>query len=612
MIAAWFQGAGANDIYPFVVPNEEICDITSCLGLTESELFRIELPGGASRVGRAVGLISQSQLSALYAQDVLGIGSPSITVNWRENLGSTLYQKDMLLLPPKPVYEVPTGNGLALVEAVDIRYLWQQTCLTPAQLTVASGLLYTEDGRRAWDNDNNATLTSLVTAITGYLNFFGETIGIAAYAPNAVLLSRIADLTFTPNCSVAMALDMILAATGYQLQWDFTTGWTVTLLGGDRAALNSWMTSNKRAYMGGTQAGSELGVPAEPLLALWDSNANYQINAMPSNVKVTFPYRTVEGLTRHTPTESRANAATAKASLFYKDSQAQSNQTISTGRTRAPDGCRVLHEPRPIVAGLVPSVNLAAANAALTTAPGWDYAQYAAEVTNLLEARTTILFGKTVWAGWTSLPRGGYRTGMHFTLVKRMGEYVPVTVSECDVSEWLCGPHGLLPNDPSEIVFGKGMAGVRRLYNGAVEVDVGAPQTRVFAAKITGYEQYAVGKWAYRFVEVDPNFQNNIAAWVLSIPYPRQEDAYVAKNLCEYGNVGPYLQGTGVTAPGVLGANNPNAIVTPLPIMVDTVVTMVEYYSTQTLNTVDATQPPQYWFSMPNAVNVECVQQPPP
>jgi hypothetical protein len=612
MIAAWFQGTQNNAIYPFVIPNDEICDIASCLGMSESDLFRIEIPGGASRIGRAIGLISQSQLSGLYGEDVLTIGSPSIVVKWRENINAPVYEKDMLLLPPRPIYEVPGGNGIALVEAVDIRYLWQQTCLTAAQLTVASGLIFTEDGRRSWSNANNSTLTALVTALKGYLDAFGESIGIASYAPSAVLLSRIADLTFTPNGSVAMALDMILAATGYQLQWDFSTGWTVTALGGDRATLNTYMTANKRAYMGGTQAGSELGVPAESLLALWDGNANYQVNAMPSNVRVTFPYRTVEGLTRHTPTESRANAATAKASLFYKDSQAQSNQTISTGRTRAPDGCRVLHEPRPIVAGLVPSVNLAAANAALTTAPGWDYAQYAAEVTNLLEARTTILFGKTVWAGWTSLPRGGYRTGMHFTLVKRMGEYVPVTVSECDVSEWLCGPHGLLPNDPSEIVFGKGMAGVRRLYNGAVEVDVGAPQTRVFAAKITGYEQYAVGKWAYRFVEVDPNFQNNIAAWVLSIPYPRQEDAYVAKNLCEYGNVGPYLQGTGVTAPGVLGANNPNAIVTPLPIMVDTVVTMVEYYSTQTLNTVDATQPPQYWFSMPNAVNVECVQQPPP
>jgi hypothetical protein len=514
----------------------------------------------------------------------------------------------MLLLPPRPIYEVPGGNGIALVEAVDIRYLWQQTCLTAAQLTVASGLIFTEDGRRSWSNANNSTLTALVTALKGYLDAFGESIGIASYAPSAVLLSRIADLTFTPNGSVAMALDMILAATGYQLQWDFSTGWTVTALGGDRATLNTYMTANKRAYMGGTQAGSELGVPAESLLALWDGNANYQVNAMPSNVRVTFPYRTVEGLTRYAPTESRANAATAKASLFYKDSQAQNNQVIATGRTRAPDGCRVLHEPRPIVSGLVPSVNLGAANAALTAAPGWDYAAYAAEVTNLLEARTTILFGKTAWAGWTSLPRGGYRTGLSFTLVKRNGSHIPVTISECDVKDWLCGPHGLLSADPSEMVFGKGMASVRRLYNGAVQVDVGAPQTRVFAAKITGFEQYVVGKWAYRFVEVDPNFQNNVAAWVLSIPYPRQEDAFVAKNLCEYGNAGPYTQGNGVTAPGVLGSNNPNAIVTPLPIMVDTVVTMVEYYSTQTLNTVDATQPPQYWFAMPNAVNVQCVE----
>jgi hypothetical protein len=228
---------------------------------------------------------------------------------------------------------------------------------------------------------------------------------------------------------------------------------------------------------------------------------------------------------------------------------------------------------------------------------------------SLLAARSTILFGKTAWAGWAKLPVGGYRTDLKFVLGHRNGETVPMTVSNCENDEWLCGPDGWLSNNPREMVFGKGMASVRRLSNGAVEVDVGAPQTRVFAAKITGYEQFTTGKWAYTFVEVDPNFRNTVASWVLSIPYPRKLDTFFAKNLCEYGNVGPYVQGQGVTAPGVLGASYPDAIVTPLPIMVDTVVTMVEYYSTQTVNTDDATNPPQYWFSMPNAVDIDCVQQ---
>lgn len=591
---------------PFYVPNDEVRDICRAVGYPEEDLFRIEVPAGASRVGRSVGMIPQSVLASLYTSDVLGFGTASATLKWRENNLSGYSEMPVLLLPPRPLFMVPGSTGVALVDCVDVRYVWSQYPLEAADIAQVSGITLSADGRFVITNATNTSLTSLVNAITTKMATLYGTFNTASYAPSSVLVSRLADMVFTPNTSLALALDMILALTGYQLQYDFSTNqWKIVVIGNDRSILGSWMTTNKIASAGGGQATSTTGTPIEPLMALWDSDQNYQANAMPASVQVTFPYRNVEGLTRYNLTTNAANQATAQPLLFSSQQQSYYLSNIVTARARIDGIVRTLHETRPVVSGTAPNTDFLAANSTQVASPGWDYIQYSDAVAALLAARTSVMTGRIMWGGWATPPNGSFRTNLRYGLVTRNGDLVPVTMTWCDTDDWLIGPSGMLPTEPKDIINGKGLTSARRLALGQLHIDSAAPQTRVFAARITGHEQWAANKWTYSFEEVDPNFVITAGAWILPVPYPRKKTDFVAKNLCEYGN----NLVTGVIAPGVDPANYPNATVAALPISNDTVVTMVEYWSTQNPNTVDTTNPPQYWFSMPNAVDVDCIEQ---
>lgn len=603
MIDCGLQTSGGAFV-PLYVPNGDVRDIARAVGYPEEDLFRIEVPAGASRVGKSVGMVAQSALSSLYGSDVLGFGTASATLKWRENNLSGYTEMPVFLMPPRPLFMVPDSTGVALVDLYDVRYAWSQYPLEAADIAQVSGITLSNDGRFVISNATNTSLTGLVNAITTKLATLYGTFNTASYAPNAILVSRLSDMVFTPNTSLALALDMILALTGYQLQYDFSTNeWRVIAVGNDRSVLGAWMTSNKIACGGGGQATSTTGSPVEPLMSLWDGNSAYQDNAMPATVEVTYPYRNVEGLTRHNFTTNSANQATAQALLFSSQSQSYYLANVVTGRSRIDGIVRTLHETRPVVSGTAPNTDFLAANSTQTASPGWDYVALSNEIASLLAQRTTVMFGRIMWGGWATPPNGTYRTNIRYALVHRNGDLVPVTMTWCDTDDWLVGPDGLLPTDPRDIISGKGLTSARRLALGQLHIDSAAPQTRVFAAKITGNEQWAANKWTYSFEEVDPNFQITTAAWILPVSYPRKRTDFVAKNLCEYGN----NLVTGVIAPGVDPANYPNATVAALPISNDTVVTMVEYFSTQNPNTVDTTNPPQYWFSMPNAVDVDCI-----
>jgi hypothetical protein len=78
--------------------------------------------------------------------------------------------------------------------------------------------------------------------------------------------------------------------------------------------------------------------------------------------------------------------------------------------------------------------------------------------------------------------------------------------------------------------------------------------------------------------------------------------------MAENGNV--YVSAgnvANVIAPGVTQASYANATISALPISSDTVVMMCEQFPTS--NTAGSPPfGPQYWFSMPNAVLVECIE----
>jgi hypothetical protein len=335
---------------------------------------------------------------------------------------------------------------------------------------------------------------------------------------------------------------------------------------------------------------------------LWYGNATYQRNALPNAVTTTFPYRTVEGKTRYNNTNTDSTTL-----MFPTEKEFGWEQTVTTGRARASIGKRVLKEPRPLVAsstpGLTPLTPATAING--TAAPSWNYATYNTQVVNLLVARASVMTGTIGWAGWPIVPTGSYRcTMLRYSLARRMGELIPMCVTECERGDWLLGPDGTMACDPKDITLSKGLTHVRRLWSGATMTDTAPPNTRTFLAKITGSTPMCAGwKWAYAFEEVEPTpspttncpMSNAIA------PFDR---VGVARNMMEDTNDPT----TGFIAPGVSQASYPNATIQPLAIASDTLVMMVEHFPAISDGTTATVPIPQYWFTVPNAVQVTCIE----
>lgn len=603
MIEAFFRTSDALFI-PAMVPDGEIIDLAQTLGLRESDLFKIDFPSGATRPGRVIVLVKQADLPALYASVADGT-NPSSEFRWRENPTSTTYVAELWLLPPRPLYMISGGAGVAIVEAVDARWWWAQSQANLFSQTPLSGGVQSSDGRWTVVDSGSVTPLLLMTALQGAIAGAGlpGTFTIpASYNPPTPLLSRVIDHLFTPECSLAMAIDLLAAATGWMLQWDAgTLTYTLVEVGDDVASLDAWMKATERAYVGGLAPPAGNAVGSDELMTLWYGTNPMQRNAMPDSVNVSFPYRTVEGKTRY------GNTTTDTTTLmFASEREFGWEQPVTTTRPRADIGVRTLKEPRPLVASATPGLTPATPATAIlgTAAPSWDYVAYRSAVGTLLQTRATVMPGRVGWMGWPEVPTGSYRcTMLRYTVARRMGEIVPLTITDCDIHDWLLGPDGMMAADPKELVLSKGLTHARKMWSGATMIDAAPPNTRVFPAVITAYDTGGAGcniwQWTYSFTEVEPN---PATPCPMSVGIGSFARSGTARNLSEATND----PAAGYIAPGVSQASYPNAIISAVPIAVGTLVHMVEQFPTAYVTGTPPPHAPQYWFVMPNAIEVEC------
>lgn len=602
MIQAYFQTSDGT-IIPARVPDGDVLDLAAQMGLTERDLFSIEIPSGATRHSRVTVLVSQDSLTKLYSSIADG-SNPSAQFYWQENDNATRYVLDVWLLPPRPLFMVSGGAGVAIVEAVDQRWWWSQTQANNVNDAPLAGRLQSADGRW-WTAGSNASPSTLMTNLQLALVTTGvpAIFTITGYAPTSLLSWRVVDHLFTPECSIAMAIDLLAAATGYVLQWDaLTSQYSFVVVGDDSTKLNTWMASNKRAYVGGAEAPANTATVAEPLANLWYGLATFQRNMLPNAVTVSYPYRTVEGKTRYNNTNTDTTTL-----MFSTEKEFGWEHTVTTGRARANIGKRVIKEPRPLVASSTPALTSATPATAIngTTAPSWNYVSLNTEVVGLLQTRASVMAGTIGWGGWAAVPQGSFRcTMLRYSLSRRLNELVPVTVTECDRSDWLLGPDGTMTSDPKDITLSKGQTHVRRLWSGATMTDTAPPNTRVFAAKILNSTTICGAgswKWQYEFEEVEP--VGTACPMTAGItPFARLG---VARNLLEDGND----SSTGFVMPGVSQADYANAIIEPLPIANDAIVMMVEQFPAIGDGSTISVPVPQYWFTMPNAIRVECTEE---
>lgn len=616
MIEAYFVTSSSVTI-PVLMPNEEVRELAALAQMSPQDLFSIDIPAGASREARAKVLIGQENLSTLYASTTNG--SASVTLCWREDSTATLKQIVMWLMPPRPLFMVAGAAGIAVVEAVDVRWWWKQTQLDAENASPVVTSLYSSDGRwrTGGNTDVGTTPTNIIDAIKAMLPI--GTFTSSAYTTTPTIYPRIAEYVFTPEMSLAMAIDIILSSTGYVLSWASTGSvLTVIEIKSDESALNGVMTANKRASAGGLEATSGTATASEPLLALWQGSANWQVNRMPDKVTVSFPYRSTEAKTYYD------NALTPLASdvvEFAMQREFGKKVTLSTTRTRTAIGSsRVLKEPRSLIASLnttranpaVPSTNIFS-----TSPPGWNYTDYIPYVTDLLKKRCEVSYGTTVWAGWPSLFNGVYRASVYrFTIGYRSGQMHPVTITSARMDDWILGPDGMQPNDPRDMVMSKGLAHARRLGSGVMQIDVAPPYCRVFLAKITASERIGGSgndfwKWLYSYQEVEPNPDANTPMSV-SIGGWARSGSIAARNMMESANV--YVSAGNISnfiAPGVSQSDYTGSTISAIPIAVNSLVLMVEQFPTAYLGTNGGATPQfdtEVWFSVPNAVKVTCNQ----
>lgn len=606
MIEAFFR-TSESVVIPAFVPDGDLLDLAQTLGIEERELFRIELPSGATRPGMVRVLVKQSQLPDLYASISDG-ANPSAEFRWREYTNSPTSSMDVWLLPPKPLYMIPGAEGVAVIEAVDCRWWWGQSQADTFNLLPNKGECFSSDGRwrvaraEALSTNPRDMLIVLQSAIStaGLPGTFSIPV---SYSPPSTLLNRVADHMMSPECSLAMAIDLVLAGTGWMLQWDTAiSALSIVPVGNDTAALDTWMRNNKRAYVGGLTAPGGGSTPSDDLLSLWFGQSSWARNLMPNAATVSFPYRSVEGKTIYGNSVPRSDDLrfTVNSSFGWESS-------VTSGRPRASIGKRLLKEPRPLVATTsqppdpaVPSVHIDG-----TTSPSWDYVAYRTAVINNLQVRATVMTGKMGWAGWPLLPSGSYRcTMLCYTLARREGSVVPLTVTHCETSDWLLGPDGMMPSDPREIVLSKGLAHASRTWSGLKIIDAAPPNTRAFLARITGSTEicpspsFPSWKWLYDFVEVEPNeelcpFEKDLVAY-------RREG--VARNMIESTN----NPAAGYIAPGVSAANYPGATVYPEPIFEGTLVHMIEQFNVNQGPSGYDAPTSNFWFVLPNAITVIC------
>lgn len=627
MIEAWFATSSGNDI-PCLVPNDEIMEIASMIGLTASDLFRIDIPAGASRYARATVLVAGAQnISRLYAS--ASFAPASALLRWREaQVTGATREMYMSLLPPRPLFQqtsaTATNQQVYVVEAVDVRYWWNRA---QTQIVSADNLFsqfFGSDGR--WKK--NELIVSGGMTCQNLLERFRTLLPIgtwdaSAYLPHASLINRVAELNLTPECTLGLAVDMLLSQTGYILGYDFDTGqYEVVEINDDSTAINVFMSEYKRAAAGGLEAPSKSPLAhSDPVLLSWNLQSEMQVNRAPANVAMSFPTRAPEGATLYG--NAVGNQAVGYSYLNFdteKETAFWGPYTIPTDRTRLTGPAYILKEPRALTGKpnfvVNPDDIAAFGRTQNSLGVGWDFNTYIVKCREMLARRCSMRIGRVAWAGWPPLPNGAYRgTLLRYTLGVRNGGLVPYTLTNCDEDDWIFGPSGVPTTEPRDIVFSKGLAHARRLNNGSLQVDVAPPNTRVFPAKIKsatrlGTSGNAYWQWAYEWEEVETNPTAYTPPVQGSLQLARKSGTYYnAQNLMEAGNiyVGPVNPSNRI-AGGVSQSDYLcQAIVEALPICNDTVVMMCEQFPTlYEDDTSVGPYPRSFWFSVPNAVKTTC------
>jgi hypothetical protein len=611
MIEAWFElTSGA--IVPALVPDEQVREIARMADLPISDLFCIDVPGGATNRARIRVLIAQSALANLYANNGW-LGTASCVFKWRENSAATAFAMNVLLLPPRPLFMVGGGSGIAVVEATDIRFHWARTSTDASNTAAMTPRQYSSDGRYVDSATYPTSLLELVQDIKNDLSTGGgaallETFPTTGYAPNAALLDRVANYKWPQQASLALMLDTVLSLSGYALIWNPVAAagaekYLLVPIENNGTLLATWMTNNKRAVGSGLEPPSIVTATAEPLYDLWEGSDAMQYNRSPGAVDIVYPLRACEGQT-HYPNNRAALPANGVRSPEFAETTY--NVAVTTPRSRRSTFVGMVHESRAVAKNVA-------------TPPNWSPAAANTQIAANLVNRAQASLGRVVWGGWVALPNGVFRLSMYrFTLGERDGQVVPITLSECAEEDWRLGPDGLLPNDPREIVIGTGMVQARRLSSGTMTLNVMEPMCRIFPAEILSSEPCGASGnslWQYRYTfrEIEPDPTVVCPAGVTIGAFARSTTASTlkARNLCETPNV---YQGPGnlnnVIGPGVRQSDyDPTKIIVePVAIMAGTIVMMCEQFPTNSYTTQNPPAEREYWFSMPQAIKTICLE----
>lgn len=579
--------AGAT-VIPTLLPTQEMRSTARQIGIAEEDLFRVDVPVGMTQHTRASVLVASTQIATLY-------GSTTVSLTLEDSSGRTVVLSNLYARPQQPFFWRQSG-GVVMVELVDERWYWKFS--SAAILNINLSPTWSSDGR--WRVDSTRTYSDLITDIGTVASGDNLTMPTNFTAQSPEYIRRLADLCGSPNVSLSILLDAIASANQ---QIVVSTGSATRFI--SRTALktqyNTAMNTYQAAMRGGMQPVNGAALSTDALVSLWNATG-YQARA-PQIASVVMPRRSVEARTVF----NNVTIANTPAADINFSQQAVDTQGATPTWVRAPNdiGSAYLTDASIVVND--------ATGAELNTSPGWNPATSRTKIRDDYVSRNSnIPFGRTVWAGWipwytSASVTIGQIGNVSYRMAEIDGELAPYTISEAREDDWRFGLQGTSEVNPSDLVTAKGNAQAYRNLVGATIIDVPPPMCRVFPAKITGSELYTNWRWRYSFEEVEPNPAAGAGGTPsVAIGAYGRSGSILARNMAENANLN---YGAGDTrnfiAPGVAQSDYTNATIDAVAIANDTIVMMVEQFPTS-YTTGSPPFGPQYWFSMPNAVVVEC------
>lgn len=633
-----------------VFPDEETLETARLLGYDEDALFSVHQPSGLSRVGRVRCVVSAEDLPQLYRSTIVVSGArykAAATFKWRDasvaedGSAKAFYEMPVWLMPPRPLYAVPTrpgtppsGNvvtvqGLFLVEAVDIRHWWS---MSPTDANVRNAH-HSYDFR--YSESNLSANASRFASVDAMLDYYLENLPIRSMTRSGSITndqSSIAELPALPDMSPAAIIDYALAQLGWHVSsFDLATGVVTIAQIPTLAASNLAATyASDNLIAGGEQAnsGAVTGSGSDQLMAFEGGTTStsdgqwYQLNRTPASVLYSPMWRAVEGRTQTAPG--------TPATFGYKALAASSRDytveaSVSTSR------CRPTMPAAPVVlTSDAATVGSNYARDVANYATNGNFANptgvtiRAGNVATALSWRCRAVFGRLASPGFVASLVGGAmgpNTDAVHTIRRYQGEWTPVTLRWLDEDDWIVGPTGKLSSDPRDLVFGRGAALARRLSSGPLLVDVAPPVRRIFAARITGATRLdttgnGYWRWKYLWEEMQRRTIDPVSGSATFADVNTSQDRkdwntaalYAANSMEETNAYSGAGAPTNFIAPGYLQSDYAATTMDCLPIATGTIVTMVEDFRdcSDTTPSDAPTGLPYYWFSLPNVPKFNC------